>query len=126
MFVRLARRSLRAAWQPGISARCTICAFVDYQSTKGNQASTWVRDLWRGYAVNRPDVTVQVVVGTTATTVWSRSSANASNTLWNDSGAISLSAYAGQTIQIRFKFDSMDSAYNTYTGWLVDDVVVTR
>jgi len=86
----------------------------------------WVRDLWRGYAVNRPDVTVQVVVRTTATTVWSRSSANASNTLWNDSGAISLSAYAGQTIQIRFKFDSMDSAYNTYTGWLVDDVVVTR
>ena len=71
-------------------------------------------------------VSVQVVVRTTATTVWSRSSANASNTLWNDSGAISLSAYAGQTIQIRFKFDSMDSAYNTYTGWLVDDVVVTR
>jgi leucyl aminopeptidase len=62
----------------------------------------------------------------TATTVWSRSSANASNTLWNDSGAISLSAYAGQSIQVRFKFDSIDSSYNSYTGWLVDNVVVTK
>jgi bacterial leucyl aminopeptidase len=69
---------------------------------------------------------VQIVTGTTATTIWSRSSANASNTLWNDSGAISLSAYAGQSIQVRFKFDSMDSAYNSYTGFIVDDVVVTR
>jgi hypothetical protein len=69
---------------------------------------------------------VQVVTGTTATTIWSRSSANASNTLWNDSGAISLSAYAGQSIQVRFKFDSMDSAYNSYTGFIVDDVVVTQ
>jgi hypothetical protein len=69
---------------------------------------------------------VEVVVGTTATTVWSRSSANASNTVWNDSGAISLSAYAGQTIQLRFRFDSRDSSYNNFTGWIVDDIVVTR
>jgi leucyl aminopeptidase len=62
----------------------------------------------------------------TATTLWSRSSANASNTLWNDSGTISLSAYAGQSIQLRFKFDSIDSAYNSYTGWIVDDVKVMR
>jgi hypothetical protein len=69
---------------------------------------------------------VQIVTGTTATTVWSKSSSTASNTLWNDSGAISLSAYAGQSIQVRFKFDSIDSAYNSFTGFLVDDVVVTR
>ena len=73
------------------------------------------------------DVTsVEVVSGTTTTTVWTRSSANASNSVWNDSGAISLSAFAGKSIQLRFRFDSKDSSYNTYTGWLVDDVVVTR
>ncbi|HWU86533.1 MAG TPA: M20/M25/M40 family metallo-hydrolase [Kofleriaceae bacterium] len=69
---------------------------------------------------------VEVVSGTTSSTVWTRSSANASNTVWNDSGAISLSAFAGKSIQIRFRFDSKDSAYNTYKGWLVDDIVVTR
>jgi leucyl aminopeptidase len=73
------------------------------------------------------DVTsVEVVSGTTTTTVWTRSSANASSTVWNDSGAISLSAFAGKSVQLRFRFDSKDSSYNTYKGWLVDDVVVTR
>jgi hypothetical protein len=69
---------------------------------------------------------VQVVTSAGATTVWSRSSASASSTVWNDSGAISLSAYAGQSIQVRFKFDSMDSAYNSYTGFIVDDVKVVK
>jgi hypothetical protein len=69
---------------------------------------------------------VRVVTGTGTTTVWSRSSSTASNTLWNDSGAISLSAFAGQSLQLEFKFDSIDSSYNNFTGWLVDDVVVTK
>jgi hypothetical protein len=69
---------------------------------------------------------VQIVRSSGTTTVWSRNSSNASNTIWNDSGAISLAAYAGQSIQVRFTFDSIDSAYNNYTGWLIDDVVVTR
>jgi hypothetical protein len=69
---------------------------------------------------------VQVVRGSTVTTIWTRSSANLSNTIWNDSGAISLGAYAGQSIQLRFFFDSIDSSYNNFTGWLIDDVVVTR
>ena len=73
------------------------------------------------------DVTsVEVVSGTTTSTVWTRSSANASTTAWTDSGAISLSAFAGKSIQLRFRFDSKDSSYNTYKGWFVDDVVVTR
>jgi hypothetical protein len=43
-----------------------------------------------------------------------------------DSGAVSLSAYAGKSIQLRFTFDSKDSYANAYTGWLLDDVVVTK
>jgi hypothetical protein len=46
--------------------------------------------------------------------------------VWNDSGALSLSAFAGKSIQLRFRFDSVDSTANTFKGWLVDDVVVTR
>ena len=69
---------------------------------------------------------VEILSGTTTATVWTRSSAHASNTIWNDSGAISLAAFAGRTIQVRFKFDSIDSANNAFTGWLVDDVVVTK
>jgi leucyl aminopeptidase len=69
---------------------------------------------------------VEILSGTTTATVWSRSSANPSNTIWNDSGAISLAAFAGRTIQVRFKFDSVDYANNAFTGWLVDDVVVTK
>lgn len=73
------------------------------------------------------DVTsVAVVVGTTVTTVWSQSSTNASQAAWVDSGAISLAAYAGKSIQLRFSFDSKDSYANAFTGWLVDDVTVTR
>jgi hypothetical protein len=70
--------------------------------------------------------TVAVVVGSTATTIWSQSSTTASQAAWVDSGAISLSAYAGKTIQLRFSFDSKDSYSNAFTGWLVDDVTVAR
>ncbi len=51
---------------------------------------------------------VEIVSGTSATTVWTRNSTNPSGTIWNDSGAISLAAFAGRTIQVRFKFDSID------------------
>lgn len=37
----------------------------------------------------------------------------------------SLNAYVGQTVQIRFRFNSVDSNYNTHQGWYVDDVVIS-
>ena len=36
-----------------------------------------------------------------------------------------LSAYAGQTIRVRFDFNTIDSLLNTYEGWYVDDVEVS-
>jgi len=35
-----------------------------------------------------------------------------------------LSAYAGQTIRIKFVFDSIDPLANDYEGWYVDDVAI--
>ena len=68
---------------------------------------------------------VEIVTGSGSTLVWSRSSADASTAAWTSSGSISLAAFAGQSIQVRFRFDSVDSVSNTFTGWFIDDVVVT-
>jgi hypothetical protein len=38
--------------------------------------------------------------------------------------SLDLSAYAGQSINIRFYFDTGDQYFNEFPGWFVDDVVV--
>jgi hypothetical protein len=45
--------------------------------------------------------------------------------VWLSSGPISLADFTGQTIQLRFRFDSVDLIGNGTIGWLIDDVVVT-
>jgi extracellular elastinolytic metalloproteinase len=67
----------------------------------------------------------EIVTASGATTVFSLNSSNASSATWTSSGAISLSAFAGQTIQVRFVFDTVDSVANAQIGWFIDDVVVT-
>jgi hypothetical protein len=37
---------------------------------------------------------------------------------------LDLSAYAGQTVNIRFYFDTGDQYFNEFPGWFVDDVVI--
>jgi hypothetical protein len=69
---------------------------------------------------------VAVLVNGMPATVWSQSSTTTSQAAWTDSGAISLAAYAGKTVQLRFSFDSKDGYANSFTGWLIDDVVVTK
>jgi murein DD-endopeptidase MepM/ murein hydrolase activator NlpD len=44
---------------------------------------------------------------------------------WLRSPAISLEAYAGQTIRLRFYFATLDRALNNFLGWIVDDISVT-
>lgn len=61
----------------------------------------------------------------TATQVFNLDSRNASSTTWQSSGNLSLSAFAGDTIRIRFTFNTVDSLANNFTGWLIDDVKVT-
>jgi hypothetical protein len=68
---------------------------------------------------------VDVVTESGRTTVFSLNSSNASTAAWVSSGSISLAAFAGQAITLEFKFDSVDSVSNTFTGWFIDDVVVT-
>ena len=39
---------------------------------------------------------------------------------------ISLGAYAGSNILIRFRFDTIDSVGNSYFGWMVDDIAIRQ
>ena len=44
---------------------------------------------------------------------------------WLQSPAISLASYAGQTIRIRFYFATLDSMFNNFKGWYIDDFSIT-
>ena len=45
---------------------------------------------------------------------------------WLQSLPLSLAAYAGKTIQVRFHFDKVDLSYNSsLTGWMVDNMTIT-
>ncbi|MCG8424591.1 MAG: M64 family metallopeptidase [Proteobacteria bacterium] len=67
---------------------------------------------------------VEVVTGSGTTEVFSLDSRDTSASGWQDSGAISLASFAGQDIQLRFYFDSVDAVSNDFTGWLIDDIAV--
>jgi|GEM_PF-657146 len=68
---------------------------------------------------------VEIITEAGSTMVWSRDSTDASSGAWTTSESIDLSSYAGQTIQVRFLFNSVDNVGNGYKGWFIDDVVVT-
>jgi murein DD-endopeptidase MepM/ murein hydrolase activator NlpD len=38
---------------------------------------------------------------------------------------IDLSAYAGDTVRLRFRFDRLDGAFNGYEGWYIDDLSIS-
>ena len=44
---------------------------------------------------------------------------------WLQSPALDLSAYAGHTIRVRFLFNSVDAANNSFDGWGIDDFSIT-
>jgi len=37
-----------------------------------------------------------------------------------------LAAYVGQQIQLKFEFNSVDAIYNSFQGWFIDDVCVSK
>jgi hypothetical protein len=60
------------------------------------------------------------------TTVWYEDSKVPSENAWTNSGNLSLTAFDGQNIQLRFWFDTWDGSDNFYQGWAIDDVQVTN
>jgi hypothetical protein len=45
---------------------------------------------------------------------------------WGRSVYLDLSAYSGQTIRIRFVFETMDAQFNDFQGWLLDAVTIDQ
>ena len=45
---------------------------------------------------------------------------------WLQSPAIPLSDYSGETIRIRFYFNTLDAEFNHFKGWYIDDVSITE
>jgi Subtilase family len=68
---------------------------------------------------------VEVVTAAGATAVFSRDSSDPSADAPRSSGVISLAAFAGEPVRLRFRFDTMDEVANGFRGWLVNNVVVT-
>jgi hypothetical protein len=68
---------------------------------------------------------VEIVTDSGSTTVFSLDSTQPSGSVWTSSGSISLAAFAGEKIQVAFRFDTVDGISNGFTGWFIDDVVVT-
>ncbi|HXJ75808.1 MAG TPA: choice-of-anchor J domain-containing protein, partial [Candidatus Dormibacteraeota bacterium] len=69
---------------------------------------------------------VQISTNNFATSTTLLTSSNASlpfTSAWQAATA-NLSAFAGQTVQVRFLFDTLDDIANGFEGWYVDDVQV--
>jgi hypothetical protein len=64
--------------------------------------------------------------GATFTTIASSATATSLplSGVWRNA-SFSLAAFAGQTVLIRFSFDTLDGILNTFEGWYVDDVQLT-
>ena len=77
------------------------------------------------FSGNFDQTEVRIVTGSGSTTVFALDSSTPSQSAWVSSGTLSLSAFAGQAIQVEFFFDTVDGVDNDQIGWFIDDVVVT-
>jgi hypothetical protein len=73
---------------------------------------------------DRTEVAISADGGATWNTVWSRDSRHASENRWTVSPSLPLSSYAGRSIRIRFRFDTVDDLTNGFVGWMLDDVII--
>ena len=74
---------------------------------------------------DQASVQVSTDSGATFTTIASNGAGSIPETATWSSLTLDLSAFAGQTILLRFHFDTVDSAFNDFLGWQIDDVAIT-
>ncbi|MFL5329083.1 MAG: M36 family metallopeptidase [Gemmataceae bacterium] len=75
-------------------------------------------------AFDNANVQISVDGGTNWTTILGRTTGAtplANTSVWSPA-SVSLSAYVGQTAQVRFSFDTLDNIQNAFEGWYVDDI----
>lgn len=69
-------------------------------------------------------VEISEVGSSTWDQVWELTSDDPSSPSWIQDETIALGGYAGQEIQVRFAFDSIDAVNNGFTGWMLDDISI--
>ena len=89
---------------------------------------TYYLRFWQRYETEGPEPLwdqrwVQISANGAPFTNLLQLSSDAPNT-WTSSPAISLQAYAGQTIRLRFYLATLDNKLNSYQGWFIDDVAI--
>ncbi len=72
-----------------------------------------------------PFDTASVLVSADGGVTWSEvfSTANSTGSMVEE--LIDISEYAGQTIRLRFSFDTLDSILNQFEGWVIDDIEIS-
>ena len=73
---------------------------------------------------DRTAVDISTDGGNTWTEVFKLNATNTSQNAWVTSSIIPLASFAGETILIRFRFESVDAIANNFVGWFIDDVTV--
>lgn len=61
----------------------------------------------------------------TVVNVFSLDARNPSTNVWTASPNISMAQFAGDTVRVRFTFNTVDGTANNFLGWFIDDVQVT-
>lgn len=86
------------------------------------------KHLWETESYSSPYDVQRVEISTNAGGSWTTlrqwDSRNANQLSWLHE-SINLDAYVGAAVQIRFSFNTLDSLYNTYRGWYIDNVELT-
>ncbi|HEX5102909.1 MAG TPA: S8 family peptidase, partial [Pirellulaceae bacterium] len=65
-------------------------------------------------------------IGSSAWTTLATYNAVAESSTWIAASTVDISTFAGQTVQLRFSFDTVTAQDNKFEGWYVDDVVVRQ
>ena len=74
---------------------------------------------------DRTAVDISTDGGNTWTEVFKLNATNTSQNAWVTSSIIPRASFAGETILIRFRFESVHAITNNFVGWFIDEVQVT-
>ncbi len=77
-------------------------------------------------ARDRAEVAISVVGSGVWEPRWAREAGTSEEARWTRSPGIALGPYAGDDIQVRFRFDSIDGQQNGFIGWQVDNVTLSE
>jgi PKD repeat protein len=114
-------------YQTGSRAQGTATVGADLTGKTAatlNLSHRYQKETYWGGAYDVLKVQVSRDGGATWTTLWQRDSRDPNQATWTTL-SLDLDAYTGGAIKVRFSFDSIDQFYNSYLGWLIDNVEVT-